>query len=118
MRMTEYVAPPVIVSASIHANRYREPMCSHTTNQTRIIQGAPSYGLPYEGRWRRVDGNSQAILFVRRTHTIEMCSFDARTRGSTRLPLRMKQEIEMTSAVEDQSAPIPEEITREFGGIK
>jgi hypothetical protein len=29
----------------------------------------------------------------------------------------MKQEIEMTRAVEDQSAPIPDEITNEFGGI-
>ena len=46
-----------------------------------------------------------------------MCSFDARTRGSTRLPLRMKQGIEMTHAVEDQSAPIPEERTSELGGI-
>ena len=54
---------------------------------------------------------------ARGTRTIRMCSFDARTRGSTRLPLRMKQGIEMTRAVEDQSAPVPEEKTSKLGGI-
>ena len=46
-----------------------------------------------------------------------MCSFDTRTRGSTRLSLRMKQGIEITRAVEDQSAFIPEERTSELGRI-
>jgi hypothetical protein len=46
-----------------------------------------------------------------------MCPFDARTQGLTRLPLRMKQGIEMTHAVEDQSALVPKERTSELGRI-
>jgi len=46
-----------------------------------------------------------------------MCSFDARNRGSTGLPLKMKWEEWVTRAVEDQSAPIPKEITSELGWI-
>jgi hypothetical protein len=52
---------------------------------------------------------------ARGTRTIGMCSFDARNRGSTRLPLKMKYEIERLRAVEDQSGPIPEKRMSEFG---
>jgi hypothetical protein len=41
---------------------------------------------------------------ARGTRTIGMCSFDARNRGSTRLPLKMSGGIGVTRAVEDQSA--------------
>ena len=40
----------------------------------------------------------------------------ARNRGSTRLPLKMKLGIEITRAVEDQSASIPEEAQASFEG--
>ena len=38
-------------------------------------------------------GSRQTILLARRTRTIRMCSFDARTRGSPRLPLRNNEEL-------------------------
>jgi len=71
------------------------------------------------GEGSQVEGveSRQTILLARGTRTIRMCSFDARNRGSTRLPLKVKRGIGMTRAVEDQSAPIPEEITNELGGI-
>jgi hypothetical protein len=80
----------------------------------RCAQSRAALATPLKERSRE---EAPTILLARRTRTIGMCSFDARTRGSTRLPLRMKQGIEMTHAVEDQSALIPEERTSEFGGI-
>jgi hypothetical protein len=41
---------------------------------------------------------------ARGTRTIRMCSFDARTRGSTRLPLKRKYGIGRTRAVGDHLA--------------
>jgi hypothetical protein len=40
----------------------------------------------------------------------------ARNQGSTRLPFKTKWGIERARAVEDQSAPIPEEILSKVGG--
>ena len=44
---------------------------------------------------RRMKRGRPGALLARRTRTMKLCSFDARTRGSTRLPLRMKQGIEI-----------------------
>src|SRR5262249_47035075 len=62
--------------------------------------------------WKGQPGRPPA----RGTRTIGMCSFDARNRGSTRLPLKINWRTGGTCEMEDQSAPIPEEITSELGG--
>jgi len=58
---------------------------------------------PKDGR------GSLAVLLARGTRTIGMGSFDARNRGTTRLPLKVKWGIGTTRAVEDRSVPIPKD---------
>jgi hypothetical protein len=88
---------------------------------------------------RRGEG-SLLVSFARGTRALRRASFDARTRGSTRLPpketgkrrsgeegwrllifcARATRGLEgprWTRAVEDQSAPIPHEVTSELGEI-
>ena len=86
-------------------------------------------------------GSHQTILLARRTHTMKLCSSDARSEGQSGDSLgregvmvqKRKQKalawangtsrvpvggwVRKLRAVEDQSAPIPEEITSELGRI-
>src|SRR6266850_6999654 len=81
-------------------------------------------------------GSSQTILLVRRGRTIGMCSLDARSEGQSgcspegevgktrrpspgqmaRLGVPVGGRVRRLCAVEDQAAPIPEEVTSKLGG--
>ena len=86
---------------------------------------------------RRMRRERPGALLARRTRTIRMCSFDARSKGQSwplpwievwrtgrpslglraRLGVPVGGRVRKPCAVEDQSAPIPEEIRSKLGGI-
>jgi hypothetical protein len=94
------------------------PMCGPSSSEA---MRAASLSAGVAGEKKRDGLTPVRIPYFRSREGMEtddlLCSFDARNRGSTRLPLKVKWGIGTTRAVEDHSVPIPKEVTSKLGGI-
>jgi hypothetical protein len=107
------------INISIQSNTYRD-MCLECLAEVRRQKDFcnTSHGMlrQRDNRINR-EGRAAGRPPARGTFTIGMCSFDARNRGSTRPPFKMKQGIEKTHELEDRSVPISEGIIMSELGI-